>query len=219
MMPDALYIRVGLKYTVYFIMNDMVLKPFDGTPAIKVGDAVGVSENEKKEWFVAIVNNHSERKNSQWLESKGYKVFVPVQTEERVWRTGVKKKIDKVLIPAVIFICCSEKERLDIVNMPFVKRFMVDYTKRKADGRSSIARIPDCQIENFRKYIENADEPIEVECLPYNLGDKVRVVRGKFKGVEGYVFQNTDGKANLVICIGLLGCAKLNIDIRYIKRI
>ncbi len=199
-------------------MSDVATKQSDGTTTAKVDDAVGVPITEDKDWFVAVVNNRSEKKYAQLLEAKGYKIFIPIQKEKRIWRNGTKKTVDRVLITAAIFVQCSEKERLDIVNMPFVKRFMVDHTKREVDGRFPIARIPNYQIENFRRYIEHTDEPIEIEAIPYKLGDKVKIVRGKFEGLEGNVVQYTDGKANLVICIGFLGCAKLNIDLRYIKR-
>ena len=200
-------------------MNDVTIIQSGGTTTVKVDDAVGVPKAKENDWFVAVVNNRSEKKYAQLLESRGYNIFIPIQKERRIWKNGAKKTVDRVLISSVIFIHCSEKERLEIVHMPFVKRFMVDHTKRKVDGRFPIARIPNYQIENFRRYIEHTDDPIEIEAIPYKFGDKVKVVRGKFEGLEGNVVQYTDGKANVVICIGFLGCAKLNIDLRYIKHI
>ena len=54
------------------------------TTTQKVDDAVGVPSIEKKEWFVAIVNNRSEKKYAQVLQNEGYEVFVPIQSEERI---------------------------------------------------------------------------------------------------------------------------------------
>lgn len=198
-------------------MSYAATKESKGTTTAKVDDAVGVPKNKDKDWFVAVVNNRSEKKYAQLLEAKGYNTFTPIQKEECIWRNGTKKTVDRVLIAAVIFVQCSENERLNIVNMPFVKRFMVDHTKREANGRFPIARIPNYQIENFRRYIERTEYPIEIEAIPYKLGDKVKIVRGKFEGLEGNVVQYTNGKANLVICIGFLGCTKLNIDQKHLK--
>ncbi len=200
-------------------MNNIATKHPNEATTTTVDDAVGVPKSEEKEWFVAVVNNRSEKKYAQLLENKGYHVFIPIQKEKRIWKNGTKKIVDRVLIAAVIFVYCSEKERLDIVHMPFIKRFMVDYTKRNVDGRFPIARIPNHQIENFRRYIERTDKPIEIETTPYQAGDKVQIIRGEFEGLEGNIVQHTDGRTYLVICIGFLGCAKLNIDMRDIKRI
>ena len=189
------------------------------TTTQKVDDAVGVPSIEKKEWFVAIVNNRSEKKYAQVLQNEGYEVFVPIQSEERIWRNGTVKIVDRVLIAAMIFVYCTENERKIIVNMPFVKRFMVDQSQKDKNGRHPIAKIPENQIDTFRELLEKADAPITIEMLPLHIGDRVKVVRGKLIGIEGKILQQKCGETFLIVEISLLGCAKLKISMADVEKI
>ena len=189
------------------------------TTTQKVDDAVGVPSIEKKEWFVAIVNNRSEKKYAQVLQNEGYEVFVPIQSEERIWRNGTVKIVDRVLIAAMIFVYCTENERKIIVNMPFVKRFMVDQSQKDKNGRHPIAKIPENQIDTFRELLEKADAPITIEMLPLHIGDRVKVVRGKLIDIEGKILQQKCGETFLIVEISLLGCAKLKISMTDVEKI
>ncbi len=198
-------------------MNGDKKSRFDTPPATIVDDAVGVQSADQRKWFIAIVNNHSEKKCSEALERAGYTVYVPTQKEKRVWKNGTKKTVDRVLIPSKVFIRCTEQERLEVVKNTYIKHFMVDHTSRGQYGNHLIATIPNHEIENFRRYIERADEPIQFDAVAYKQGDRVKVIDGQFKGVDGYVIQYTEGKANLVISLGILGCAKMEVDIRDVQ--
>ena len=189
------------------------------TTTQKVDDAVGVPSIEKKEWFVAIVNNRSEKKYAQVLQNEGYEVFVPIQSEEHIWRNGTVKIVDRVLVAAMIFVYCTESERKIIVNMPFVKRFMVDQSQKDKNGRHPIAKIPKNQIDTFRELLEKADAPITIEMLPLHIGDRVKVVRGKLTGIEGKILQQRCGETFLIVEIYLLGCAKLGISLGDVEKI
>lgn len=188
------------------------------TTTQKVGDAVGVPNAEKREWFVAIVNNRSEKKYAQFLYDRGYEVFVPIQKVKHTWCNGIVRTIDHVLIAAMIFVYCTENERKVIVNLPFVKRFMVDQSKKNKDGRHLIARIPEKQIDTFRKLLGKAEKPITFEPLPLNVGDKVRVTRGEFMGIEGRILQQRYNETFLIVEINLLGCAKLGISLEDVEK-
>lgn len=200
-------------------MDKESVKILHYTPTPKVDDAVGVPQIKKQKWFVAIVNNRSEKKYAQILNSEGYEVFVPIQREERIWRNGTVKAVDRVLLPAMIFIYCSENERKEIVKKPFVKRFMVDQTQKDKNGKHPIAIIPDNQIEIFREILDKADEPVTIEPLPLNVGDKVKVIRGRLKGMKGKVLQQRNGKTFLIVEINLLGCAKLGVSLGDVEKI
>lgn len=69
-----------------------------------VDDAVGV---EKANWYVAIVNNRSEKVTAEKLSNEGYEAYVASQEEYRLWRNGKKKKIDRVVIPSMVFLHCT----------------------------------------------------------------------------------------------------------------
>lgn len=201
------------------VMDKGVEKLMACTATQKVDDAEGVSNTEKQEWFVAIVNNRSEKKYAQVLHNKGYETFVPIQNEEHIWRNGTVKAVDRVLIPTMIFIYCTEYERKEVIKMPFINRFMMDQTQKDKDGKHPIAKISEWQMDLFRELLEKSDEPITVEPLPLNVGDKVKVIRGRLVGIEGRILQQRCSETFLIVEITLLGCAKLGISLGDVEKI
>ena len=96
---------------------------------------------------------------------------------------------------------------------------MVDKTRVDKYGRHPVAKIPPRQLDAFRMCVEKMTTPIEIYPVPFHLGDKVRVVEGDFVGLEGNVLYYAEGEANLVVCLGTLGCLKLNISSDFVIRI
>jgi len=143
---------------------------------------------------------------------------VPIQKEEHLWGNGVTKTIDRVLMAAIIFVYCSESERKEVVKMPFINRFMVDYTQLK-DGKHPIAKIPKREMDNFRELLAKLDEPITIEPLPLHVGDPVKVIKGNLTGIEGKILQQRSGESFLIVSISLLGCAKLEIPVENVIKI
>lgn len=170
-------------------------------------------------WYVAIVNNRAERKYAQLLSEKGYETYVPVWKDPARGRSTRKGVVERVLIATIVFVRCAERERILLLKLPYVKHFMVDRTKKDRYGRHPVATIPHRQIEAFRMCVERMEEPAEVAPVPYRLGDRVRVVDGKFAGLEGHVVQHAEGESHLVVCLGTLGCLKLNISLNLVTRI
>lgn len=175
-----------------------------------VDDAVGVA---KSYWFVAIVKHNSEKLASEKLTNIGVANYLPTQSEIRVWRNGRKSKVDRIVIPSTVFVYCTEKKRKEIVALPYIFRFM---TNRAGAARNSankpIATISDCEIERLKFMLGQSDIPVEISEKPFRKGDKVRIIRGSLAGLEGEVVDSKDAKSELVVTIGLLGCAKLSMD-------
>ena len=175
-----------------------------------VGDAVGVG---KRHWFVAIVNNNTEKATAQKLARLGIDYYLPIQTEIRVWKNGRKAKVDRVVIPSTIFIFCTEQQRREIVTLPFINRFM---TNRAAASANSLAKplaiIPESQIRRLRFMLGQSDIPVTVTARPYRIGDRVRIIRGSLMGLEGEVMDMKSTKSELVVGLDFFGCAKLSIE-------
>lgn len=174
-----------------------------------VGDAVGVS---KMHWFVAIVKNNTEKFASEKLERLGFKSYLPTQKEIRVWRNGKHAIIERVVIPSIIFVNCTEDERKEIVNLHFINRFMTDKAGTSTNNSKPLAVIPDSQIKILQFMLGNSDTPVTITSRPFIKGDKVRVIRGKLKGLEGEVMDLDKDKTELVVGLDFLGCAKLTTD-------
>jgi len=175
-----------------------------------VDDAVGV---EKNYWFVAIVNHNSEKQSSEKLNALNIENYLPTQTEFRVWKNGRKNKVDRIVIPSVIFVYCTEQKRREIVGLPFIFRFMTDKagTSSKSSGKP-LATIPDEQIRRLKFMLGQSDIPVEITERPFKAGDKVRVVRGDLAGLEGEVLDLRNSRNELIVTLDFFGCARLTID-------
>lgn len=177
-----------------------------------VDDAVGVDGSLRK-WYVAIVNHNTEKAAESRLEEMGYETYVAKQTAMRVWKNGRKAKVDKVIIPSVVFVKCTEAERRQVVALPFVNRFMTNKASTSAEGLNKpLATIPQRQIDTLRFMLGQSDIPVDFVDAPIRIHDKIMVTRGNLKGLEGEVIQTMDGRSEVIVRIDMLGSAKLSID-------
>lgn len=182
-----------------------------------VGDAVGM---EKRQWFVAIVKHNTEKSVGNKLEKSGHICYVPIQKELHEWKSGKRVKVDKVVIPSVIFIYCTLKERKEIVSFPFINRFMTNKAGMTINSNHKpLAVIPDSQIDILKFMLGQSDIPIDITEKPFRNGDKVRVIRGSLAGLEGEVIDTKDGKSELIVALEFFGCARLSIEQKNLLKI
>lgn len=155
------------------------------------GGAVGV---ETRKWFVAIVKNNTEKSVQERLNKLHHETYVATQQVIRIWKNGRKAKVEKVLMPALVFIKCTEAERKEIVTLPFINRFMTNKAASSANSLTKpLAVIPQEQIDTLRFMLGQSDIPVTMVDTPYKLHDKVVVVRGNLRGLEGEVVKTSDG--------------------------
>lgn len=176
--------------------------------------AVGVPETH---WFIAVVKNNTELAAQTKLMDKGYEAYVPFQNRITVSPAGRKRTKKSVLIPTIVFVHCTELQRMEIVHYPFINRFMVDRTRAKDSfNHSPIAKIPSSQMDKLKFMVGNCDKDIVIEPLSVRLGDEVEVIRGSLKGLIGYVEENNH-ETHILIRIDALGYAGIKINSSDIK--
>ncbi len=181
------------------------------SPAVNVVDGAGGVE--KSYCFVAIVNHNSEKQFAEILNKKGYVNYLPTQQEIRVWKNGRKSKVDRVVMPSLVFVYCTEQERKGVVKLPFIYRFMTDRAA-SADKNTCkrLAKITDTEISRLKFMLGQSDIPVVLTSCEYRKGDRVRVIRGGLAGLEGTVTNLKSSKSELMVELGVLGCATLSIE-------
>ncbi len=181
------------------------------TPATSnVDDAVGVSGAK---WFIAIVKNHSEKNNAKKLSEMDIENYVPVQEELRVWNNGKRVMAENVMIPSKIFIHCTERQRREIVNLPFIFRFMTNKAGKSANSVCApMAVVPDHEIEQLKFMLGVPDANVTFT-ETFVKGELVKVRRGPFKGLIGMVLEDAESEtSHLYINIDFLGSAHVEIN-------
>lgn len=174
-----------------------------------VDDAVGVTSAR---WFVAIVNSRHEKAVRDNLLKINIESYVATQQEMRVWNNGKRRLIDRVVIPSMVFVKCTEKVRRDIVALPFINRFLVNRSAASGEFNRPVAVISDAAMEKLKFMLGHSDYPVGFISTEYKVNDNVRVVRGNLRGLEGEIRENSDGTHTLVVSIPLLGGATVFID-------
>lgn len=96
-----------------------------------------------RQWLVAYVQSCLEKKTAQRLAAMGIECYLPVQSEIRQW-SDRRKRVDRLVIPMMIFVHVTPQERPLPLSLQAVSRYMV------LRGESTPAVIPDEQMDRFR---------------------------------------------------------------------
>jgi transcriptional antiterminator NusG len=164
-----------------------------------------------KKWLVAYVRLHHEKKTAERLTAMGIENFLPIQEEIHQW-TYRKKKIQRVVIPMMIFVHVDTVERSQVLTLSAVSRYMV------LRGEHIPAVIPDEQMERFKFMLDYSEEAVEICTAPLEAGEWVKVVKGPLTGMEGELVE-VDGKTKVMVRLELLGCAGVDMPVGFVEKV
>ena len=131
-------------------------------------DAVGVErtipenplrrKSDQKHWYIAIVNNKSEKLCRDKLEKriasqpegeKDYEVYIASQKEMCLLPSGKRKQVDRIVFRSIVFIRCTDVlRRKEIVHLLRIKTFHGKHSWRTVWRHTPVAFIPDEQMVN-----------------------------------------------------------------------
>ena len=157
-------------------------------------------------WIAALVQMCTEKKVGDRLTKLGIENYVPTQTEIHQW-SDRKKKVERVVIPMVVFLRADEATERILRMQSFIRKILT------YPGQTAAAVIPDEQIERLKFMLQEADSPVEL--MPENLrvGDRVRIVRGALQGLEGELCKSVPEKSMVAIRIDGLGYACVSVSV------
>ena len=168
-------------------------------------------EAHPKRWVAVLVQMCTEKKVGERLTKLGVENYVPTQTEIRQW-SDRKKKVERVVIPMVVFVHTDEKTERSLRLKSFIRKILT------YPGQTAAAVIPDDQINRLKFMLNQSDSPVEMMEQNLQVGDKVQIVRGALKGLEGEFFKNVD-KSMVAIHIEALGYACVSVSVEDIEKI
>ena len=161
-------------------------------------------EAHPKHWIAALVKMCTEKTVGNRLTKLGIENFVPTQLEIHQW-SDRKKKIERVVIPMVIFIHTDKNTEKYIRTFSFIHKIM------SMPGSKELAIIPDSQIDNLKFMLKHADSRVELISEHFALGDSVKIVRGPLKGLEGKLSMVAAEKPLIALQIECLGYACVHV--------
>lgn len=158
-----------------------------------------------KLWVAALVKVRSEKTASKKLTSLGIANYVPAQQEIHQW-SDRKKKVERVVIPMIVFIHADKDEIKNLVYHSFIHKLLT------YPGEKKPAIIPNAQIENLKYMLGQSDARVEMRDRIFKTGDHVRIIHGPLKGIEGELCRVESGKTMVSVQIDCLGYACVSVE-------
>ena len=202
-----MYLLLG---DAYNITNMSTCKPNLARVRNRLSMGQTTAKRTPKHWIAVLVQMNTEQKVSTKLSKLGITNYVPTQTEIHQW-SDRKKKIERIVIPMVVFVQVDKEIEKSLITYSFIYKF-ISYP-----GQKEAAIIPDEQMEKLKFMLHNADSNVEVSDSVYEVGEDVEIVRGPLKGFSGELCYFEKGKPKVGIYLELLGYACVSVDINDVK--
>lgn len=170
-------------------------------------------------WYVARVNSRHEKAVADKLMDINIMSYVATQKEMRLWKNGRRRVIDRVVIPSMVFVKCTESERRRVVTLPYIRSFLVNRMAATDGLRAPAAVISEAEMQTLRFMLGQTDHQVEFTPAVFRANDTVRVIRGSLCGLTGRIRNNPDGTHSLTVSIPMLGGAIMHIDPREVELI
>jgi transcription antitermination factor NusG len=164
-------------------------------------------------WFAGRVKYRTEKKIKDFLEEKGIEHFIPF---DKVYRKRNGKKIhkEKPVISCLIFVNTDYPTALSIPNE---SGFSVSYIYNHDTKQIQI--IPDKQMQDFMFLLNFSESVLKISNTNLRKGDRVRVIKGDFAGIEGELIRVKGHKRVVVRLEGLFSIATTYIPGEYLEKI
>ncbi|MCQ4873457.1 MULTISPECIES: UpxY family transcription antiterminator [Odoribacteraceae] len=170
-----------------------------------------LSDNELR-WYVANTCRQ-EKKIKQRLNTMGIENFIPFQQIARKIH-GVDKLIEVPVIPNLVFIHTTLKTCMSLIQD---YAFDMRYLRDRETGNFLI--VPDKQMNDFMFLLDFSKEMVEVVNENLKKGDKVRVIKGDFAGIEGELVRVKGHKRVVVRLEGVVSLATAYIPGSFLEKI
>ena len=161
------------------------------------------------QWYVAYTYSKFERKVLKQVVDAGYEAYLPVHKVYRKWSDRVKQ-IEMPLFPSYLFINTLECCLHELKDMAGIAQFVAFGGK--------YATIRNQEIQLIKDLVQQGKDVVARPEL-LKVGQRVRVVRGPFRGLVG-VLEKRSGKNRLVVNIDSL---RQNISVEmpmtYLRRV
>ncbi|MGM9763098.1 MAG: UpxY family transcription antiterminator [Candidatus Cryptobacteroides sp.] len=167
-----------------------------------------------KRWIAALVQMNCEKKVATQLSKIGYETYIATQEEIHHW-SDRRKKIDRLVIPMVIFIRATAKEEEWLRDQSYIHKLLAmpgseEYKKKFATP------IPNKQIEQLQFLLNNAESEVTI-VDDLQIGDTVRISSGPLRGIEGMISEMDEKNSIIGVRIDGLGYACVRVGKQHLS--
>lgn len=138
-----------------------------------------------KRWYAIYTKSRAEKKVEKDLKEKGIETYLPLQKKLRIW-SDRRKTIEMPLFSGYVFVNINlVKERYFVLQTDNVVKFV--------SFSGEISEVKQNEIDTI-KWILGENLPIEPTSTRFAKGQKVKVVFGDMKDLEGEVIRTKKNK-------------------------
>lgn len=130
-------------------------------------------------WYAVYTKPRHEKVVAEYLWLKQLECFLPLREVLSKWKDR-RKLVQFPVFPGYLFVHCDiTKRRLDILKVPSIVRIV---------GFNGVPEpIPERQVQAVKHLVFHK---MQLDPYPYlNAGDRVRIVRGPLRGLEGILVE------------------------------
>lgn len=164
-------------------------------------------------WYAAKVKYQTERKVKVWLDEQTIENFIPFHTV-MIERNGRKIKREKPIVPGLLFIRTNYRIAC---TLPVESKIKLVFLRNLENHQFLI--VPDKQMEDFMFLLDLSETAVRIENANLKRGDRVRVIKGDFAGIEGELVRIKGHKRVVVRLEGLFSLATTYIPSAYLEKI
>jgi len=163
-------------------------------------------ENNYK-WYPVCTKSKFEKKAYAELLRKNITAYLPLQKTIRQW-SDRKKIVQEPLIKSYLFVYISIKEHAEVLMTNGIARFIY--------FSGQMASIPEKQINDL-KLLLATDAELEVLEYDIQIGEKVLIIAGPFKGVVAELV-SLHNKKRIILRLQNMGYAiNINTSMAFIE--
>ena len=154
-------------------------------------------------WYALYTKSRHEKFIESALIKKGIEAFTPKVLFKKRWSDRTKL-IEEPLFKSYCFARFSFKNKIDVVSQSGVVNVV--------NFKGKYISVQDTVIDSLRVLMKNG---VRFDPYPYlNIGAKVEIKNGPFKGVEGYILEKRNKNTVLVVSIeAIASSVKCIVDI------
>lgn len=143
-------------------------------------------------WYVACTVPRHEKQVAEQLRRQHIEPYLPLYRTVRRWKNQQRVTLELPLLPGYVFVRVPIEEKVRVLSLPGVSRFV--------SFNGPPVAISEVEIDRLREALEL----LRVEPHPFlKIGQRVRIRRGPLDGQQGVLVRKKDS-THVVLSIDLL---------------
>jgi transcription antitermination factor NusG len=161
----------------------------------------GAETDFNQYWYAAQTVARHEKRVFEFLQRRDIEAFLPLYRAAHRWQNRTAHLVDLPLFPCYVFVRINLRERFRVLDLPGVNSFV-------AFGSGPVP-LPDSDVAMLRVSVQ----ALRAEPHPFlNIGDRVRVIAGPMRGVEGILARKKDGLRVVINVVAIMKAIAVEID-------